>query len=460
MLQIYNTLTRKKEPFTPLDGNNVRMYVCGMTVYDFCHIGHARTVTAFDVVARYLRARGYNLTYVRNITDVDDKIIRRALENGESIDVLTDRMIAAMREDFRQLGNLDPDEEPRATAHVDGMISMIEGLIEKGFAYAPGNGDVYYRVRKFEGYGKLSGKVLEELEAGARIEVDEQKEDPLDFVLWKGAKPEEPSWDSPWGKGRPGWHIECSVMGKCCLGETFDIHGGGSDLKFPHHENEIAQSEAANGVTFVNTWMHSGAIRVDNVKMSKSLGNFFTIREVLEKYNQELVRYFLISSQYRSPMNYSEDSLKEAGIRLERLYTALKDLDLSGVEVPENHSFEQRFFGAMDDDFNTPEALAVLFDLVRELNRVRSEDVSKALPLAALLRKLGGILGILQGEPEAFLKSGADVDEAWIQSMIDQRVAAKKNRDFAEADRIRDELASQGVILEDSREGTTWRIER
>ncbi|GAA4648881.1 cysteine--tRNA ligase [Kistimonas scapharcae] len=460
MLQIYNTLTRKKEPFTPLDGNNVRMYVCGMTVYDFCHIGHARTVTAFDVVARYLRARGYNLTYVRNITDVDDKIIRRALENGESIDVLTDRMIAAMREDFRQLGNLDPDEEPRATAHVDGMITMIEGLIEKGFAYAPGNGDVYYRVRKFEGYGKLSGKVLEELESGARIEVDEQKEDPLDFVLWKGAKPEEPSWDSPWGKGRPGWHIECSVMGKCCLGETFDIHGGGSDLKFPHHENEIAQSEAANGVTFVNTWMHSGAIRVDNVKMSKSLGNFFTIREVLEKYNQELVRYFLISSQYRSPMNYSEDSLKEAGIRLERLYTALKDLDLSGVEVPENHPFEQRFFAVMDDDFNTPEALAVLFELVRELNRVRSEDVSKALPLAALLRKLGGILGILQGEPEAFLKSGADVDEAWIQSMIDQRVAAKKNRDFAEADRIRDELASKGVILEDSREGTTWRIER
>ncbi|WP_211828299.1 cysteine--tRNA ligase [Kistimonas asteriae] len=460
MLQIYNSLTRKKEPFTPLDGNNVRMYVCGMTVYDFCHIGHARTVTAFDVVARYLRARGYNLTYVRNVTDVDDKIIRRALENGETIDVLTDRMIAAMREDFRQLGNLDPDEEPRATAHIDGMITMIEGLIEKGFAYAPGNGDVYYRVRKFEGYGKLSGKVLEELEAGARIEVDEQKEDPLDFVLWKGAKPEEPSWDSPWGKGRPGWHIECSVMGKCCLGETFDIHGGGSDLRFPHHENEIAQSEAANGTTFVNTWMHSGAIRVDNVKMSKSLGNFFTIREVLEKYNQELVRYFLISSQYRSPMNYSEDSLKEAGIRLERLYTALKDLDLSGIEVPENHPFERRFFAVMDDDFNTPEALAVLFELVRELNRVRSEDVNKALPLAALLRKLGSILGILQGEPEAFLKSGADVDEAWVQSMIDQRVAAKKNRDFSEADRIRDELASQGVILEDSREGTTWRIER
>lgn len=460
MLQIYNSLTRKKEPFVPLDGNNVRMYVCGMTVYDLCHIGHARTVTAFDVVARYLRARGYNLTYVRNITDVDDKIIRRALENGEPVNALTDRMIAAMHEDFRQLGNLEPDEEPRATAYVDGMISMINSLIERGFAYAPGNGDVYYRVHRFEDYGKLSGKVLEELEAGARIDVDEQKEDPLDFVLWKGIKPGEPSWDSPWGKGRPGWHIECSVMGKCCLGETLDIHGGGSDLRFPHHENEIAQSEAANGVTFVNTWMHSGAIRIDNVKMSKSLGNFFTIREVLEKYHRELVRYFLISSHYRSPVNYSEDNLKEAGIRLGRFYTALKGLDLSGVETPENHPFEQRFLTAMDDDFNTPEALAVLFELVRELNRVRGEEADKVLPLAALLRKLGGILGILQGEPEAFLKSGANVDADWIQSMIDQRIAARQNRDFAEADRIRDELTSRGVILEDSREGTTWRMDR
>lgn len=460
MLQIYNTLTRKKERFTPLDGNNVRMYVCGMTVYDFCHMGHARTVTAFDVIARYLRARGYHLTYVRNITDVDDKIIRRALEKGESIETLTHRMITAMREDFHRLGNIDPDEEPRATEHIDGMITMIEALIAKGYAYAPGNGDVYYRVRQFDGYGKLSGKVLEELKAGARIAVDEQKEDPLDFVLWKDAKPEEPFWESPWGQGRPGWHIECSVMCKGCLGDTFDIHGGGSDLMFPHHENEIAQSEAVNGTTFVNTWMHSGAIRIDNVKMSKSLGNFFTIREVLEKYHQELVRYFLISSQYRSPMNYSEDGLKESGVRLGRLYTALKGLDLVGVAVPEDHPLEQRFFAVMDDDFNTPEALAVLFDLVRELNRVRSEEVANALPLAALLRKLGGILGILQGEPEAFLKAGGDVDEDWIQSMIDQRVVAKKNRDFLEADRIRDELASQGVILEDSRAGTTWRIER
>ena len=460
MLQIYNSLTRTKEAFKPLDENHVRMYVCGMTVYDLCHIGHARTVTAFDVVSRYLRAKGYNLTYVRNVTDIDDKIIRRSLENGETIDVLTDRMIAAMREDFKRLGNLEPDQEPRATEHVEGMIEMIGDLIEKGFAYAPGNGDVYYRVRKFDGYGKLSGKILEELEAGARIEVDEQKEDPMDFVLWKGAKEGEPSWVSPWGNGRPGWHIECSVMGKCCLGETFDIHGGGSDLKFPHHENEIAQSEAANGQTFVNTWMHSGAIRIDNVKMSKSLGNFFTIREVLDKYPDEVVRYFLISSHYRSPVNYSEDSLKEASVRLERLYTALKGLDVSSVAAAEGTRFEEKFMASMDDDFNTPEALASLFELVRELNTVRIGDEHKALPLAALLVKLGGILGVLQGDAEAFLKSGTEVDEAWIEEMIQKRKDAKKARDFAESDRIRDELAAQGIILQDSREGTTWRIER
>ncbi len=460
MLQIYNSLTRTKEAFKPLNENHVRMYVCGMTVYDLCHIGHARTVTAFDVVSRYLRAKGYNLTYIRNITDIDDKIIRRATDNGETIDVLTDRMIAAMREDFKRLGNLEPDQEPRATEHVEGMIEMISDLVEKGFAYAPGNGDVYFRVRKFDGYGKLSGKILEELEAGARIEVDEQKEDPMDFVLWKGAKEGEPSWPSPWGNGRPGWHIECSVMGKRCLGETFDIHGGGSDLKFPHHENEIAQSEAANGQTFVNTWMHSGAIRIDNVKMSKSLGNFFTIREVLDKYPDEVVRYFLISSHYRSPVNYSEDSLKEASIRLERLYTALKGLDVAGVTAAEGTRFEEKFMASMDDDFNTPEALASLFELVRELNTIRAEDEQKAMPLAALLVKLGGILGILQGDAESFLKSGADVDEAWIEAMIQKRKDAKKARDFAEADRIREELASQGIILQDSREGTTWRIER
>lgn len=460
MLQIYNSLSRKKEPFTPLDKNHVRMYVCGMTVYDYCHIGHARTVTAFDVVARYLRARGYDLTYVRNVTDVDDKIIRRATDNGEDFMVLTGRMIAAMQEDFQRLGNLPPDHEPKATEFVPGMVEMIEQLIEKGLAYAPGNGDVYYRVHKFAEYGKLSGKILDELEAGARIEVEESKEDPLDFVLWKSAKPGEPSWPSPWGDGRPGWHIECSVMAKCCLGDTFDIHGGGSDLKFPHHENEIAQSEACNGVKFVNTWMHSGAIRIDNVKMSKSLGNFFTIREVLDKYDEEVVRYFMISSHYRSPINYSEDSLKEAGVRLERLYTALKGLDLTGVAISENNEFEQRFFKVMDDDFNTAEALAVLFELVRHLNTVRAQDEVAALPLAALLVKLGGILGILQRNPEAFLKSGTDVDEAWIEEMIQKRKDAKKNRDFAGADGIRDELAAQGIILQDGREGTTWRIDR
>ena len=460
MLQIYNSLTRKKEPFQPIDENHIRMYVCGMTVYDFCHIGHARTVTAFDVVARYLRAKGYNLTYVRNVTDIDDKIIKRAIESSETIDVLTDRMIAAMQEDFARLGNLPPDQEPRATEHVQGMIEMISGLIEKGFAYAPGNGDVYYRVRKFEGYGKLSGKVLEELEAGARIDVEENKEDPMDFVLWKGAKEGEPFWASPWGNGRPGWHIECSVMGKCCLGDTFDIHGGGSDLKFPHHENEIAQSEAHNDATFVNTWMHSGAIRIDNVKMSKSLGNFFTIREVLEQFPDEVVRYFLISSHYRSPVNYSQESLKEAAVRLERLYTALKGLKLEGVEAPAESEFEQRFFAAMDDDFNTPVALAVLFDLVRELNRVRAEDEQQALPLAALLVKLGGVLGIVQGDAEAFLKSGSDLDEAWIEDMIQKRADAKKARDFAECDRIRDELAAQGISLQDGPQGTTWRVDR
>lgn len=460
MLHIYNTLTRKKEPFTPLDGNHVRMYVCGMTVYDFCHIGHARTVTAFDVVARYLRARGYDLTYVRNITDVDDKIIRRAIEHGEDFMALTQRMIDAMQQDFASLGNLPPDHEPRATEFVSQMQTMIQTLIDKGFAYAPGNGDVYFRVHKFEGYGKLSGKVIDELEAGARIAVDEQKEDPLDFVLWKGAKEGEPSWESAWGNGRPGWHIECSAMGKQCLGDTFDIHGGGSDLKFPHHENEIAQSEACNGAHFVNTWMHSGAIRIDNVKMSKSLGNFFTIREVLEKYDNEIVRYFMISSHYRSPINYSEESLKEAGVRLERLYTSLKGLELSGAVAAANTEFEQRFYAAMDDDFSTPEALAVLFDLVRQLNTLRSSNDPQVLPMAALLVKLGGVLGILQRPAEMFLTSGGDVDVAWIEAMIQKRADAKKAKDFATADAVRAELSEKGIALLDTREGTTWQVER
>ncbi|CAM3646943.1 cysteine--tRNA ligase [Parendozoicomonas haliclonae] len=460
MLQIYNTLTRKKEVFKPIHEGEVRMYVCGMTVYDLCHIGHARVLVSFDVVTRYLRAKGYKVTYVRNITDVDDKIIKRANENGETFTALTERMIAEMHKDSGELGVLPPDAEPKATAYIAEMQDMISTLIEKGYAYAPGNGDVYYRVHKFDGYGKLSGKILEELQAGARIGVDEMKEDPLDFVLWKGAKEGEPYWESPWGNGRPGWHIECSAMGKCCLGETFDIHGGGPDLKFPHHENEIAQSEAANGKTFVNTWMHAGAVRVDNEKMSKSLGNFFTIREVLEKYPAEVVRYFLISSQYRSPINYSEDSLKEAGVRLERLYTALEGLNLDGVEPERGTSYEERFHAAMEDDFNTPEALGVLFELVRHLNKARKDGEANAAALGALVKELGGLLGILQDNPDAFLKSGGDVDEAWILEMIEKRKAAKAAKDFAEADRVREELAAQGVQLKDTREGTTWQIER
>ena len=461
MLQIYNTLSRKKEVFKPINAGEVSMYVCGMTVYDLCHIGHARVLVAFDVVTRYLRAKGYKVNYVRNITDVDDKIIKRANDNGEQFTDLTERMIGEMHKDSGALGVLPPDREPKATEFIEEMKAMITVLIDKGYAYAPGNGDVYYRVAKFEGYGKLSGKILEELQAGARIGVDEMKEDPLDFVLWKGAKEGEPYWESPWSNGRPGWHIECSAMGKCCLGETFDIHGGGPDLKFPHHENEIAQSEAANGKTFVNTWMHAGAVRVDNEKMSKSLGNFFTIREVLDKYPAEVVRYFLISSHYRSPINYSEDSLKEAAVRLERLYTALNGLPLADDTQPAAETeFEARFLAAMDDDFNTPEALGTLFELVRTLNKARADGADDALALAALVKTLGSQLGILQDNPEAFLKSGGDVDEAWILSMIEKRQAAKAAKDYAGADKVRAELAERGVILQDSREGTTWRIER
>ncbi len=460
MLQIYNSLTRKKEQFTPIEGNKVKMYVCGNTVYDHSHLGHASTMVAFDVVARYLRAKGYDLTYVRNITDIDDKIINRAAENGEYFTELSERMIASMDADAEALGIQKPDAEPRATEYIDEIVDMMSTLITKGFAYAPGNGDVYYRVRKFEGYGKLSGKVIEELESGARVEVDNVKEDPLDFVLWKGAKEGEPSWESPWGNGRPGWHIECSAMCKHCLGDTFDIHGGGPDLPFPHHENEIAQSEAANGVEFARYWMHSGALRMGKEKMSKSLGNFFTVQEVLEKYPAEVVRYLLISSHYRSHTNYSEESLQEAGVRLERFYTALRGVELSGVKAEEGSDFEQRFYASMDDDFNTPEALAVLFDLVREVNRLRAEDETKVLSLAALLVKLGGVLGLLQGSPEVFLKSGSDADESWIESMIQKRIDAKKAKDFAESDRIRDELAAQGITLQDGSGGTTWKIER
>ncbi len=457
-LQIYNTLSKTKEPLRPLVDNQVRMYVCGMTVYDFCHIGHARVMVAFDVISRWLRHRGYDLTYVRNITDIDDKIIRRAAENGESFQQLTERMIAAMHEDEGRLGVLRPDQEPRASEHIDGMFRMIQTLIDKGYAYAPGNGDVYYRVGRFAGYGKLSRKRIEDLKIGARIEVGEAKEDPLDFVLWKAAKPGEPSWASPWGEGRPGWHIECSVMSTCCLGDTFDIHGGGPDLVFPHHENEIAQSEAATGKPYAMTWMHAGAVRVDGEKMSKSLGNFFTIRDVLEQYHPEVVRYLLVASHYRSPINYSEDNLKEAKGALERLYRAIKGLP----QVPANggEEFVERFGKAMDDDFNTPEACAVLFDMAREVNRLKDSDFDAAAALGARLRELAAVTGLLQLDADQYLHAGAAgrVDAAEVEALIQARLQARAEQDWAESDRIRDQLAEMGVVLEDSKGVTTWRL--
>ena len=451
-LQIFNSLTRQKETFQPLVPGKVGMYVCGMTVYDFCHLGHARVMVAFDVIARYLRHRGYEVNYIRNITDIDDKIIKRANENGEAFDALTERFIAEMHKDSDLLGIERPSAEPKATAHIDDIIALNETLINKGFAYAADNGDVYYAVRKFDGYGQLSGKVIDELEAGARVEVDEHKRDPLDFVLWKATKPEEPHWQSPWGIGRPGWHIECSAMSKCCLGDTFDIHGGGPDLKFPHHENEIAQSEAANGKKFVNTWMHAGAVRVDGEKMSKSLGNFFTIREILEKYPAEVVRFFLLSSQYRSAINYSEDSLKEAQTKLERFYNALLGVQVGDV-ADINNDYSQRFHAAMDDDFNTPEAIAALFDLVRAVNKASGAEQAA---LAGQLRFLGGVLGCLQSDPQAFLQAGAGDEAEWIESMIVKRADAKKAKDFATADAVRDELLAKGIVLRDGPEGTSW----
>ena len=457
MLQIYNTLSKEKAPFTPMEAGKIKMYVCGITVYDYCHIGHARVMVAFDVITRYLRARGWDVTYIRNITDVDDKIIKRAAENGERPDQLTERMIAAMHDDEDLLSVLRPDQEPRATAHIDQILAMVQVLIDKGFAYAASNGDVYYRVEKFADYGKLTNKNIDELRSGARIEVETAKESPMDFVLWKAAKAGEVSWDSPWGAGRPGWHIECSAMSKCCLGDTFDIHGGGPDLPFPHHENEIAQSEAANGVKFVHTWMHAGAVRVNAEKMSKSLGNFFTIRDVLEKYNAEVVRYFLSSVHYRSYIDYSESSLKEARSALERFYQALRGVDAVDVEL--DNDYEARFNAAMDDDFNTPKALAVLFELVNELNTATREQSPHAGALAGQLKKLAGILGLLQQDAAAFLQGDAkegEISAAAIEALIQQRADAKANKDYAESDRIRDSLAAQGIILKDSRDGTTW----
>ncbi|SDN12938.1 cysteine--tRNA ligase [Vreelandella arcis] len=465
-MQIYNTLTRRKEPFTPLVAGKVSMYVCGMTVYDYCHLGHARVMVAFDVITRYLRERGYDVNYVRNITDIDDKILKRADENDESITALTERMIAAMHEDEARLNVLPPNHEPRATGHVGDIITMIETLVEKGFAYPADNGDVYYRVRQFADYGKLNNRQLDDMRSGARVEVDAHKEDPLDFVLWKAAKPGEAHWPSPWGNGRPGWHIECSAMSTCCLGDTFDIHGGGPDLTFPHHENEIAQSEAATGKPYVNTWMHAGAVRVDQEKMSKSLGNFFTIREVLAEHDPEVVRYLLVASHYRSAINYSLDSLVEARKSLTRFYTALDGIDVSAVsagDAEDINRYRERFTASMDDDFNTPEALAVLFDLARDVNRAKPETPDKAQRLAAELKRLAGVLGLLQQAPDTFLKGSQHqhlaLSESVIEAKIAQRQAAKANKDFAQADAIRDELADLGIVLKDSREGTTWVVE-
>jgi cysteinyl-tRNA synthetase len=472
MLKIYNSLAREKQEFVPIEAGQVRMYVCGVTVYDYCHLGHARFLIAFDVVRRWLRALGYRVTYVRNITDVDDKIIKRAHENKEPVDSLTARFIQAMDEDAAALGVEAPDFEPRATGHIPGMLEMIEQLEARGLAYTAPSGDVNFAVRKFPGYGKLSGKSLDELRAGERVEVDIAKQDPLDFVLWKKAKPGEPFWASRWGGGRPGWHIECSAMSSALLGRHFDIHGGGQDLQFPHHENEIAQSEGASGETFVNYWMHNGFIRVDNEKMSKSLGNFFTIREVLARYDAEVVRFFIARTHYRSPINYSDQNLEDAKHSLTRLYTALRGVPAAASEVDWNESHAKRFREAMDDDFNTSEAVAVLFDLATELNRSRDAGV------AGLLKSLSGILGLLQRDPDAFLQGrqvqGDVAEQGTLRDAVDaevipagltksvgqliaERAAARKAKNFPESDRIRKELLDAGIVLEDTAQGTTWR---
>jgi len=462
MLKIYNTLARDKQDFKPIEANKVRMYVCGMTVYDYCHLGHARVMVVFDMAYRWLKASGYDVTYVRNITDIDDKIIKRAAENKESIHALTQRFIDAMHEDADALGVQRPDHEPRATQYVPQMLEMIEQLEKNGLAYQAADGDVNYAVRKFDGYGKLSGKSLEDLRAGERVEVASDKNDPLDFVLWKHAKDsesDEVKWDSKWGKGRPGWHIECSAMGSELLGKHFDIHGGGADLQFPHHENEIAQSEGAHQCQYVNYWMHNGFVRVDNEKMSKSLGNFFTIREVLQKYDAEVVRFFILRAHYRSPLNYSDAHLDDAKGALTRLYTALKLLSarpelVEGERINWDEPYAQRFRSAMDDDFNTPEAVAVLFDLANEVNRTQSAEA------ATQLKALGGVLGLLQRDPQAFLQGGAvagGLDDAAINAQIEARIAAKKAKNFAEADRIRKDLLEAGIVLEDTPQGTTWR---
>jgi len=452
MLRIYNTLAREKQVFVPIRPGEVRMYVCGMTVYDYCHLGHARVMVVFDMVRRWLRASGYRVTYVRNITDIDDKIIRRAVDNHESIGQLTARFIAYMDEDAAALGVEKPDFEPRATLYVPQMLDMIGRLEANGLAYQAPDGDINFSVRKSPGYGQLSGKSLDELRAGERVEVDAAKRDPLDFVLWKRSKADEPGWPSRWGAGRPGWHIECSAMSCALLGEHFDIHGGGQDLQFPHHENEIAQSEGANGTRFVNYWMHNGFVRVDDVKMSKSLGNFFTVREILKLFDPEVVRFFVLRAHYRSPLNYSDAHLNDAKQALARLYTALKGVPALQHTVDWSEPYALRFREAMDDDFGTPEAMAVLFDLANEVNRGRAE-------LAPQLRALAGVLGLLQRDPQSFLRGGpaAAIDDAEIERRIAERTSLKKQRDYTAADRIRNELAAVGVVLEDAAGGTTWR---
>lgn len=457
MLRIHNSLSKEKEDFKPLKEGEVSIYVCGMTVYDLCHIGHARVMVVFDMVVRYFRAKGYKVKYVRNITDIDDKIITRANENGEQINELTERFIDEMNQDATALGVESPDHEPKATEHIQEIINMVQELIAKNHAYVGENGDVYFDVSSYDDYGRLSGKQIEDLRAGERVAVEDAKDDPLDFVLWKKAKPEEPSWSSPWGEGRPGWHIECSAMSTNCLGNHFDIHGGGQDLQFPHHENEIAQSVCATGQSYVNYWMHNGFVRVNEEKMSKSLGNFFTVREVLKVYQPEVIRFFILSSHYRSPLNYSESNLDEARAALSRLYTALREVDTSKGEVIE--SYKNSFFEFMDDDFNTARAIALIHEVAKELNKSEGTEADN---LATTLKYLSSILGLLQDSPEAFLQGGTDAEglsKNVIEAKIVERIAAKAAKDFALADGIRDELAANGIVLEDGPEGTTWRRE-
>jgi len=457
MLKIYNSLTRQKEEFKPIRPGQVGMYVCGVTIYDLCHIGHGRTFVDFDVVVRYLRYLGYNVTFVRNITDVDDKIIKRAAENQESCEELTERLIGEMHADFDALNLQRPDIEPRATLHIDEIIALVEQLLANGNAYVADNGDVLFAIDSFAEYGRLSGQDLEQLQAGARVSVEEAKRNPLDFVLWKMSKPGEPTWESPWGPGRPGWHIECSAMNSKHLGNHFDIHGGGSDLMFPHHENEIAQSCCAHHTQYVNTWMHTGMVMVDREKMSKSLGNFFTIRDVLKVYDAETVRYFLMSGHYRSQLNYSDENLNQGRAALERLYTALRGLPV--VAAVGGEVFVERFRAAMDDDFNTPEAYSVLFDLAREVNRLKSEGAADAPALAARLRELGGVLGLLEQDPQAFFQGGAETDSevAEIEALIKARNDARAAKDWPAADAARNRLTEMGIVLEDGAQGTSWR---